>query len=66
MGRPQTSFTKRQREQAKRERQKAKAERRTDRKTNPLGEPDLSLEPVVTETEIDDSILAEISPVAGE
>ena len=56
MGRPQTSFTKRQREQAKRERQKAKAERRTDRKTNPLGEQDLSQEPVVTETQIDDFV----------
>lgn len=33
MGRPQVSFTKRQREQAKRERQQLKAEKRAQRKT---------------------------------
>ena len=33
MGRPQVSFTKRQREQAKRERQQIKAEKRAQRKT---------------------------------
>lgn len=50
MGRPQITFTKRQREQAKRERQQQKAARRADRKTDKPSEESLIDSEVVMET----------------
>ncbi|MEO8036387.1 MAG: hypothetical protein ABI837_18265 [Acidobacteriota bacterium] len=55
MGRPQVSFTKRQREQAKRERQQLKAERRAQRKTDGPSDssgPEME-EDIVSETALD-------------
>ena len=46
MGRPQASFTKRQREQAKKDKKVAKADKRAQRKTEGGSEDDMIARPV--------------------